>query len=379
MFLKRLALLCLIAVSGALILLAGPRMMAGFELSGEQDTVRRIRGAGEVTVAAVNQAIATRRAAAKWDPGPRAQAELGEMLLTLAALEHPAAEDLRPQLAEESLENLVEDRTQPLHVGLAHRADPRTGISHLDLPGLESASPGTLPQDRVALPERTLVATPAGQKIVFHVEHAPIEESTTLLGHAVDQLVRTRFEADHRTGSDQAGDTGGLAIHPRLEPALAAGQAQSALPVISEAEPAKHRETRTADPAQRIAYAAAERTTVREQVGGFEDARLSGTIRADERTPAAAQIEAEVLDETQVADPQLSEHHAQALSENTGPAHPSIRGPRDDHDRSAQSRSGMTTCRVSSESTLRSRQLDCASRRLSTISSPLRAASASIR
>jgi len=91
--------------------------MAGFELSAAQDTVRRIRSATEVTVPAVNQAIETRRAAAKWDPGPRAQAELGEMLLTLAALDHPAAEDLRPQLAADSMAAtraaLTKSPTQP--------------------------------------------------------------------------------------------------------------------------------------------------------------------------------------------------------------------------------------------------------------------------
>jgi hypothetical protein len=117
MFLKRLVLLCLIGVSGFLILVAGPRMMAGFEFSTEQDAVRRIRGGTEVTVAAVNQAIQTRRDAAKWDPGPRAQAELGEMLLTLAALDHPAAEELRPQLADDSLAasraSLLKSPTQP--------------------------------------------------------------------------------------------------------------------------------------------------------------------------------------------------------------------------------------------------------------------------
>ena len=118
MFLKRLALLCLIGLAGVLVLLVFPRFMAGVELSAEQDTVRRMRaGTTELAVGAINQAIQTRRDAARWDPGPRAQAELGEMLLTLAALEHPAAEELRPQLAEESLAatraSLIKSPTQP--------------------------------------------------------------------------------------------------------------------------------------------------------------------------------------------------------------------------------------------------------------------------
>lgn len=117
MVLKRLALLCLIGLSGIILLLAGPRIMTGLELSAAQDTVRRIRSAEEVTVAGVNQAIQSRREAAKWDPGPRAQSELGEMLLTLAALDHPAAEELRPQLAAESLAatraSLLKSPTQP--------------------------------------------------------------------------------------------------------------------------------------------------------------------------------------------------------------------------------------------------------------------------
>ncbi|MEZ5667851.1 MAG: hypothetical protein R3F55_10535 [Alphaproteobacteria bacterium] len=117
MFLQRLSLVCVIAVAAAIALVAGPRIMAGLELAESQDTLRRIRGSEQVNYGAIFEAIDTRRAAAARDPGPRAQAELGELLLTLAALDDPRAQELRPQLAEEAMAAtraaLVKSPTQP--------------------------------------------------------------------------------------------------------------------------------------------------------------------------------------------------------------------------------------------------------------------------
>ena len=117
MLLRRLTLLGIIGVAAALVLISWPRMMAGFDLADSQDTLRRIRG-GEVTsFGAIHAAIGTRREAAARDPGPRAEAELGEMLLTLAALDDPRAEELRTDLADEAIaatrSALLKSPTQP--------------------------------------------------------------------------------------------------------------------------------------------------------------------------------------------------------------------------------------------------------------------------
>lgn len=102
MLLKRLALLGIAGFAVLLILIAGPRMMAGIELSSAQDVVRQMRSGQGATFQGLMQAIDTRRSAVRWDPGPRAQAELGEMLLTLAALDQPQAVEMRAELAAEA-------------------------------------------------------------------------------------------------------------------------------------------------------------------------------------------------------------------------------------------------------------------------------------
>jgi hypothetical protein len=116
-FLKRLALLGIAALGVLLVLIAGPRLMAGIELAGAQDVVREMRSGEGATFQGVMQAIDTRRDAVRWDPGPRAQAELGEMLLTLAALEQPQAVEMRAELAGEALATtraaIVKSPTQP--------------------------------------------------------------------------------------------------------------------------------------------------------------------------------------------------------------------------------------------------------------------------
>ncbi len=102
MFLKRLALLAIAGVAVLLVAIAGPRLMAGIQLAGAQDVVRQIRSGQGASFQGIMRAIDTRRAAARWDPGPRAQSELGEMLLTLAALDQPEAAELRAELAAEA-------------------------------------------------------------------------------------------------------------------------------------------------------------------------------------------------------------------------------------------------------------------------------------
>ncbi|MGF1626890.1 MAG: hypothetical protein ACFCVH_18575 [Alphaproteobacteria bacterium] len=103
MFLRRVALLGVIGLAILLMLIAGPRVMAGIELAAAQDVMRQIRTGHGATFQGVMHAIDSRRAAARWDVGPRAQAELGEMLLTLAALDQPQAEEMRGELATEAL------------------------------------------------------------------------------------------------------------------------------------------------------------------------------------------------------------------------------------------------------------------------------------
>lgn len=103
MFLKRLGILCLIGVAAVLVLIAGPRVLAGMKLAEAQDIVRQIRGGEVSTFQGIMHAIDTRRDAVRWDPGPRAQAELGEMLLTLAALDQPQAVEMRGELADSAL------------------------------------------------------------------------------------------------------------------------------------------------------------------------------------------------------------------------------------------------------------------------------------
>lgn len=117
MFLKRLALMCIIGLGVMLVVIGGPRMMAGMELAAAQDVMRQIRGADPTSFQGVMHAIGTRRSAVSWDPGPRAQAELGELLLTLAVLDHPQAVELRGNLAEEALQAtraaIIKSPTQP--------------------------------------------------------------------------------------------------------------------------------------------------------------------------------------------------------------------------------------------------------------------------
>lgn len=117
MFLKRLALVCILGLGGLLVLIGGPRMMAGFELAAAQDVIREVRSGNPSAFQGVMHAIDTRRIAAAWDPGPRSQAELGELLLTLAVLDHPQALELRGDLANEALEatrkSIIKSPTQP--------------------------------------------------------------------------------------------------------------------------------------------------------------------------------------------------------------------------------------------------------------------------
>ena len=74
MFLKRLALLGVAGLAVLLVLIAGPRLMAGLELAESQSIVRQVRSGQGATFQGVRQAIESRRDAARWDPGPRAQA-----------------------------------------------------------------------------------------------------------------------------------------------------------------------------------------------------------------------------------------------------------------------------------------------------------------
>lgn len=117
MFLKRLAMMCVIGLGVMLVLIGGPRMMAGFELAAAQDVIREVRSGNPAAFQGVMHAIDTRRVAAAWDPGPRSQAELGELLLTLAVLDHPQAVELRTDLASEALEatrkSIIKSPTQP--------------------------------------------------------------------------------------------------------------------------------------------------------------------------------------------------------------------------------------------------------------------------
>ncbi|GAA0701089.1 hypothetical protein GCM10009429_30540 [Dyella marensis] len=120
--------------------------------------------------------------------------------------------------------------------------DSLAGLGKLRLPGKEEfrRDRAVRPQQAVSLLQRALIAPPSQQKLMFHVEHAPIQITTTLFGTAGDQCMRARLKAHHGAFTDDLAEACAPSIQARIPARALTPKANPSDPTILMANLTKH-------------------------------------------------------------------------------------------------------------------------------------------
>src|SRR5690606_4102818 len=120
--------------------------------------------------------------------------------------------------AEKSCGNLFGRWCEALDIRGSCARDVDTRLDQRGVPRFERGQPHRRLQRRVALSEHAPIAFPGGQVIMFHVEHAPVDESAALARSSLDQAVNTWIDhIDCETARDLRDGSGGRAVDPVLD------------------------------------------------------------------------------------------------------------------------------------------------------------------
>ena len=248
-----------------------------------------------------------------------------------------------------------------LEVGVSPAGQGRSRRAQFPVPGNQLAIIRSLLQGGIALAQGTTVTTGNGKKSVFHVEQAPIQQTSAVDAATRNQLVSTGVEANHRAVPQYLSHAvRGFLVHTPLPGSRITNQSN---PIFTGADMSigSHHHSASAVLHKDFRLAVTEAACMRKQISRFEHTGFSGAVGAMEKVESRCQ---QYILRSDVAQPLNVEMGKMQV----------VCGPpiRDDYNRS-----GMTTCRERSLAGARNRQLEFASRKHSRTSSPCKALSAS--
>ncbi|MEO7432824.1 MAG: hypothetical protein ABIR62_12555 [Dokdonella sp.] len=153
------------------------------------------------------------------------------------------------QLWKQTIQQIQDERTQPIDVTSSSIAERFGGHRQFEIPDVQLPGIGKSTKQRIALFQRALIAAPVTQKVVFHVEHTPIEEASSLLPGTRNQIVRPRLETQDGCVTHQNRSGNDVAIEPCFQ----------SIAESSNADSLRNRRSATQFPKDRIAWASVPR------------------------------------------------------------------------------------------------------------------------
>lgn len=137
--------------------------------------------------------------------------------------------------------------------------------------------------------QRSLIPAPGRQKVVFHVEHAPVQVTTPFLCPTRYQGVGPWLKANHGTFADHLTQGGGLSIQPSLPARTLPTKPNPPYSTVRMPYLPIHRQRPCPSLQERVPGTASKRSSMRKKKGGLQNTRLPRAVGADERVNAASQ------------------------------------------------------------------------------------------